>query len=85
MITLTDVPSFSDFDSFYVQDGEENLYQMKLKEAAWVPHIFRVSVSQQEYMNEKRQRITVRAVAQLDCAAETSYLLAEIAKMKVSQ
>ncbi|XP_057519872.1 replication protein A 70 kDa DNA-binding subunit B [Amaranthus tricolor] len=77
--------SADELDKLKSQDGEENLYQMKLKEAAWVPHIFRVSVSQQEYMNEKRQRITVRAVAQLDCAAETSYLLAEIAKMKVSQ
>lgn len=58
---------------------------MKLKEATWVPHLFRVSVVPQEYNNEKRQRITVRTVAQVDYAAESRFLLEEIAKMKVSQ
>lgn len=63
--------------------GEENSYQLKLKEATWVPHLFRVSVSQNEYNNEKRQRITVRSVAPVDFAAESRFLLEEIAKMKV--
>ena len=57
---------------------------MKLKEATWVPHHFRVSVSQNEYNNEKRQRITVRAVAPVDFAAESRFLLEEIAKMRAS-
>lgn len=65
------------------QEGDEK-YQLKLKEATWVPHLFRVSVSQTEYMNEKRQRITVRAQAPLDCSAESRYLLEEIAKMSIS-
>ncbi|XP_021733994.1 replication protein A 70 kDa DNA-binding subunit B-like [Chenopodium quinoa] len=66
-------------------EGEDNLFQTKLKEAAWEPQTFRVSVAQTEYNNEKRQRVTVRAVAPLDYVAETSYLLGEISKMKASQ
>lgn len=58
---------------------------MKLKEVTWVPHLLRVSVTTQEYMSDKRQRITVRAVAPVDYAAESRFLLDEIAKMKVSQ
>lgn len=57
---------------------------MKLKEAMWVPHLFRVSVAQTEYMSEKRQRITVRAQAPVDWAAESKYLLEEMSKMKLS-
>lgn len=64
--------------------GEENSYQMKLKEATWVPHLFRVSVAQHEYNNEKRQRITLRGVAPVDFAAESKLLLEEISK-KLSQ
>lgn len=56
---------------------------MKLKEVTWVPHLLRVSVAQQEYNNEKRQRVTVRAVAPVDFAAESKFLLEEISK-KVS-
>ncbi|XP_021761491.1 replication protein A 70 kDa DNA-binding subunit B-like [Chenopodium quinoa] len=67
------------------QEGEDNLFQTKLKEAAWEPQTFRVSVAQTEYNNEKRQRVTLRAVAPLDYVAETSYLLGEITKMKASQ
>ncbi|KMS97799.1 hypothetical protein BVRB_5g123610 [Beta vulgaris subsp. vulgaris] len=74
-----------ELDKLKSQEGEENLYQVKLKEATWVPHTFRVSVAQTEYMNEKRQRITVKAVAPLDYAAETSFLLDDISKMKASQ
>ncbi|XAR63809.1 hypothetical protein NMG60_11023902 [Bertholletia excelsa] len=77
--------SADELDKMKSQEGEGNPYQMKLKEATWVPHIFRVSVVQQEYMNEKRQRITVRAVAPVDFAAESRVLLEEISKMKVSQ
>ena len=53
---------------------------MKLKEATWAPHLFRVSVTQNEYNNEKRQRITVRGVAPVDFAAESKFLLEEISK-----
>lgn len=67
------------------QEGEGNAYQLKLKEATWVPHLLRVSVTTQEYMSEKRQRITVRGVAPVDYAAESRFLLEEISKMKVSQ
>ncbi|XP_034707076.1 replication protein A 70 kDa DNA-binding subunit B-like [Vitis riparia] len=65
--------------------GEENLFQQKLKEAIWVPHLFRISVAQHEYMNEKRQRITARAVVPVDYAAESKLLLEEISRMKTSQ
>ena len=60
-------------------------YQQKLKETTWVPHLFRVSVTQNEYNNEKRQRITVRAVAPIDFAEESRFLLEEIKKMRNSQ
>lgn len=65
------------------QEGE-TAYQMKLKEATWVPHLFRVSVAQQEYNNEKRQRITVRAIAPVDYEAESKYLLEEMSKMNIA-
>lgn len=57
---------------------------MKLKEAMWVPHFFRVSVVQTEYMSEKRQRITIRAQAPVDWAAESKYLVEEMSKMKLA-
>ncbi|GAB4845379.1 Replication protein A 70 kDa DNA-binding subunit B [Ancistrocladus abbreviatus] len=76
--------SADELDKFKSQEGEENLFQLKLKEATWVPYHFRVSVAQHEYMNEKRQRITVRAVAPVDFVAESRFLLEEIAKMKSS-
>ncbi|XP_044485289.1 replication protein A 70 kDa DNA-binding subunit B [Mangifera indica] len=63
---------------------EENSYQMKLKEVTWVPYLFRVSVTQHEYNNEKRQRITARDVAPVDFAAESKLLLEELTK-KASQ
>ncbi|RWR72880.1 replication protein A DNA-binding subunit B [Cinnamomum micranthum f. kanehirae] len=63
---------------------DEKAFQMKLKEAMWVPHLFRVSVAQTEYMGEKRQRITIRAQAPVDWAAESKYLLEEMSKMKLS-
>jgi replication factor A1 len=65
------------------QEGDEK-YQFKLKEATWAPHLFRDSVTQNEYMNEKRQRITVRSQASLDYSAEARYLLEDIAKISVS-
>ncbi|XP_038878718.1 replication protein A 70 kDa DNA-binding subunit B-like [Benincasa hispida] len=76
--------SADELDQLKSQVGEENSYQLKLKQATWVPHLFRVSVSQNEYNNEKRQRITVRSVAPVDFAAESRFLLEEIAKMKAS-
>ncbi|KAL8134936.1 replication protein A 70 kDa DNA-binding subunit B-like [Apium graveolens] len=76
--------SAEELDKLKSQDGDGSSYQMKLKEATWVPHLFRVSVVPQEYNNEKRQRITVRTVAPVDYAAESRFLLEEIAKMKAS-
>ena len=61
-----------------------NEFQTKLKEATWSAHLFRVSVSQQEYNSEKRQRITVRGVAPVDFAAETRLLLQDISKNKMT-
>ncbi|KAF3438061.1 hypothetical protein FNV43_RR20817 [Rhamnella rubrinervis] len=76
--------SADELDKLKSQVGEENSYQAKLKQATWVPHLFRISVSQNEYNNEKRQRITVRAVAPVDFAAESRFLLEEISKMRAS-
>lgn len=66
------------------EEGEANEFQTKLKEATWSSHLFRVSVSQQEYNSEKRQRITVRGVAPVDFAAETRLLLQDISKNKMT-
>ncbi|KAI7985352.1 Replication protein A 70 kDa DNA-binding subunit B [Camellia lanceoleosa] len=77
--------SADELDILKSQEGEGNPFQLKLKSATWVPHLFRVSVTPHEYMNEKRQRITARAVAPVDFAAESRFLLEEISKMKVSQ
>jgi replication factor A1 len=63
-----------------LQEGDDS-YALKLKEATWVPHLFRVSVTQHEYNNEKRQRITVRSEAPVEHAAESKYLLEQIAKL----
>ncbi|KAM3318841.1 replication protein A 70 kDa DNA-binding subunit B [Capsicum chacoense] len=75
--------SADELDKLKSEEGE-TAYQMKLKEATWVPHLFRVSVAPQEYNNEKRQRITVRAIAPVDYAAESKYLLEEMSKMNIS-
>ncbi|KAJ9560057.1 hypothetical protein OSB04_005217 [Centaurea solstitialis] len=64
-------------------EGDGSGFQLQLKKATWVPYLFRVSVAPREYNNEKRQRITVRAVAPVDFAAESKFLLEEIAAMKV--
>ncbi|KAK9278587.1 hypothetical protein L1049_028159 [Liquidambar formosana] len=77
--------SADELDKLKSQEGDQNLYQLKLKEATWVPYLFRVSVVQNEYMNEKRQRITAKSVAPVDFAAESRLLLEDISKMKVSQ
>lgn len=58
---------------------------MKLKEATWTSHLFRVSVSPHEYNNEKRQRITIRAIAPVDYATESKYLMEQISNMKISK
>ncbi|KAM1081147.1 hypothetical protein ACFX2I_015634 [Malus domestica] len=76
--------SADELDKLKSQDGDENEFQQKLKEATWVPHLFRVSVTLNEYNNEKRKRITARAVAPVDFAAESRFLLEEISKMKAS-
>lgn len=64
------------------QEGEDNPYQMTLKEATWAQHLFRVSVTPNEYNGEKRQRITVRAVVPVDFAAESRFLLEDLSKMR---
>ncbi|AQK84362.1 Replication protein A 70 kDa DNA-binding subunit B [Zea mays] len=69
-----------ELDRIRKEQGDD-IYVLKLKEATWVPHLFRVSVTQHEYMNEKRQRITVRGEAPVDYAAESKYLVEEIAKL----
>ncbi|KAK2979651.1 hypothetical protein RJ640_015059, partial [Escallonia rubra] len=76
--------SADELDKMKSQEGEGNPFQLKLKEATWVPHLFRVSVTPQEYNNEKRQRITIRAVAPVDFAAESKFMLEQISKMKLS-
>lgn len=53
-----------------------------LKEVSWTPYVFRISVAQQEYMNEKRQRITVRAIHPVDWSGECKYMLEQIASLK---
>ncbi|KAJ1421800.1 hypothetical protein SESBI_13438 [Sesbania bispinosa] len=77
--------SADELDNLRSQDGEDNPYQLKLKQATWVPHLLRVSVTQNEYNNEKRQRITARAVVPVDFAAESRILLEDISKMRVLQ
>ena len=69
---------------FFFQEGEENPYLMKLKKATWIPHLL-VSVSQNEYNNEKRQKITAVAVVSVDLAAESKFLLEDISKTTASQ
>ncbi|CDY37325.1 BnaA01g25450D [Brassica napus] len=64
------------------EEGEANQFQTKLKEATWSSHLFRVSVSQQEYNSEKRQRITVRRVSPIDFLAKTRLLLQDVSKNK---
>ncbi|XVF54433.1 hypothetical protein PTKIN_Ptkin05aG0179900 [Pterospermum kingtungense] len=77
--------SADELDKLKSEEGEINAYQQKLKEATWVPHLFRVSVTQNEYNNEKRQRITVKAIAPIDYAEESRFLLEEMNKMRNSQ
>ncbi|XWS51231.1 hypothetical protein CRYUN_Cryun12cG0158800 [Craigia yunnanensis] len=77
--------SADELDKLKSEVGEINAYQQKLKETTWVPHLFRVSVTQNEYNNEKRQRITVKSVAPIDFAEESRFLLEEIKKMRNSQ
>ncbi|XP_008794277.2 replication protein A 70 kDa DNA-binding subunit B-like [Phoenix dactylifera] len=72
-----------ELDRIKTEEGDEK-YQLKLKEATWVQHLFRVSVTQSEYMNERRQRITIRSQATIDFSAESRYLLEEISKMSIS-
>ncbi|GER40152.1 replication protein A 70 kDa DNA-binding subunit B [Striga asiatica] len=76
--------SADELNELRTQDGDSS-YQMTLKDAMWVPYLFRVSVTPHEYNNEKKQRITIRAVAPVDYATESKYLLEEISKMKISR
>ncbi|KAG0477209.1 hypothetical protein HPP92_013612 [Vanilla planifolia] len=72
-----------ELDRIKSEEGDEK-FQKKLKEATWIPHLFRVSVAPSEYMSEKRQRITVRAQAPIDYTKEMSYMLEEISRVAVS-
>ncbi|KAM0836736.1 hypothetical protein ACQ4PT_062129 [Festuca glaucescens] len=72
--------SADELDRIRKEEGDDR-FQLKLKEATWVPHLFRVSVAQNEYMGEKRQRITVRSESPVDFAAEARYQLEEILKL----
>ncbi|MBA0825005.1 hypothetical protein Goarm_021631, partial [Gossypium armourianum] len=74
--------SADELDKLKSKQGDIDGYQQKLKEATWVPHLFKVSVTQNEYNNEKRQRITVKAVAPINFAEESRFLLEEIKKMR---
>jgi replication factor A1 len=65
-----------------LQEGDN--YLIKLKSATWVPHLFRVSVAPHEYNNDRKQRITVKSESPVDYAAESRYLLEEIAKLTAS-
>lgn len=68
--------------NFTAQGGDGKPYDAALRKAMWVPHVYRISVAQTEYMNEKRQRVTVRSVGPVDWAAESKLLLENIAKLK---
>jgi len=68
-----------------IQEGEDNPYLMKLKKVTWIPHLLRVRVTQNEYNNEKRQKITAVAVVPVDLAAGSKFLLEDISKMTASQ
>ncbi|XWS37265.1 hypothetical protein CRYUN_Cryun19dG0028600 [Craigia yunnanensis] len=77
--------SADELDKLKSKEGDLIAYQQKLKEATWVPHLLRVCVTQNEYNNEKRQRITVKAVAPINFAEETRFLLEDIKKIRNSQ
>ncbi|XP_071690614.1 replication protein A 70 kDa DNA-binding subunit B-like [Rutidosis leptorrhynchoides] len=74
--------SADELDKMKSQD-DANDFHTQLKKATWVPHVVRVMVAPREYNNEKKQRITVKAVAPVDFAAESKFLLDEITSMKV--
>lgn len=64
------------------QDGEMKAYNAELKKVMWAPYVLRVSVAQSEYMNEKRQRITVRSLSTVVWEEESKYLIEQIAKLR---
>lgn len=68
----------SDPCDIFNQEEDQKSFKTKLKEATWVPHLFRVGVSYNEYNGEKRQRITVRAETSVDWPAESKYLMEEM-------
>eukprot|EP01018_Ginkgo_biloba_P010292 Gb_17349 [translate_table: standard] len=59
------------------EEPDQKSYQIELKKAMWVQHVLRVSVAQSEYMNEMKQRITVRSHSPVDWAGECKALLCE--------
>ncbi|XP_051147920.1 replication protein A 70 kDa DNA-binding subunit B-like [Andrographis paniculata] len=66
-----------------LRSQEDGAYEMRLKEALWGGHVFRVSVRPHEYNNEKRQRITVRGVAGVDYGAESNHLIQHLSNITI--
>lgn len=64
------------------EDDEQRKYKAVLTNASWKYYNMRLSVEMNEYNNEKRQRIKVRSLSQVDWAGESAYLLAQIEKLK---
>ncbi|KAH7440168.1 hypothetical protein KP509_04G094800 [Ceratopteris richardii] len=64
------------------QDVESKVYSRELEKVTWVPYVLRISVLQTEYMNEKRQHITIRSLSSVNWEHESKYLLEQIASMK---
>ncbi|XP_024524116.1 replication protein A 70 kDa DNA-binding subunit D [Selaginella moellendorffii] len=60
------------------QDDDQRQYSSQLSKVVWSSYVFRVSVAQTEYLGEKRQRITIRAVNDTDWASESRLLLAKM-------
>lgn len=76
-----EIIGYSADDLYKIMNDEgEDIFQQKLKELLWMPRLFRVAVTQIEYMNEKKQKITVISQSAIDYSAESSFLLEEISK-----
>ncbi|KAF6165037.1 hypothetical protein GIB67_000621 [Kingdonia uniflora] len=67
-----------------MKSQDPDSFHLKLKEATWTPYLLRVGVTQNEYMNQKRQRISVKIIAPIDFVAESKFLLEEISKLQAS-
>ncbi|XP_076951291.1 replication protein A 70 kDa DNA-binding subunit B-like [Bidens hawaiensis] len=61
--------------------GDGSSYQTQLNKATWAPHLLRLMVATQQYKNEKKQKITAKAVTPVDYAGESKFLLDKISTM----